>query len=151
MESSRPLQFIKCVCFIPSSFALWFIWSTKACSEPATYSAMATAASLALATLIHLIMVSTVCVSPGSRNTCEPPMDAAYSLTETASSRWICPFSSASKISSRVMIFVILAGISSLSFSFSYKIRPLLFSIKTADCAVISIVLFSSAFFSSCA
>ena len=71
---------------------------------------MATQASLALATLIHLIMVSTVWVSPGSKNTCEPPMLAAYSDTVTVSVREICPRSMASKMRIRVMIFVILAG-----------------------------------------
>lgn len=71
---------------------------------------MATQASLALAMEMHFSMVSTVCVSPGSRKTWEPPMLAAYSDTVTVSSRVILPSSSASKIKIMVMIFVMLAG-----------------------------------------
>ena len=85
ISSSRPVQFLNCVCFMPSSFAFSFIFFTKFGSEPAIFSAMATAASFALAMLMHLIMVSTVWVSFGSKNTCEPPMLAAYSLTLTES------------------------------------------------------------------
>ena len=62
---------------MPSPWALWFIMSTNVFSSPAMYSAMATLASFPEAMTMHLIMVSTVCVSPSSRNTWEPPMDFA--------------------------------------------------------------------------
>ncbi len=120
---------------MPSSLAFSFIFLTNSVSEPLTYSAIATAASLALAILIHLIIVSTVWVSPGSRKTWEPPIEDAYSLVETSSSKVIFLLCNASKTSRRVIIFVILAGISSVSFSFSKRILPLLFSIRTADFA----------------
>ena len=77
-------------------------------------------------------MVSTVCVSPGSKNTCEPPIDAACSLTVTVSFKVICFFDSASNISKRVMIFVTLAGGFSLSASFSYRMVPVEASIRIA-------------------
>ena len=104
---------------MPSFFARWFILATNSSSEPAMCSAIATQASFALATAIHLIMVSTFWVSPGSKNTCEPPMLAAYSETVTVSSKEIFPASKASKIKSRVMIFVMLAGGICLLASFS--------------------------------
>ena len=44
---------------------------------PPMYSAIATEASFPEAITIHLISVSTVCTSPSSRNTCEPPIDFA--------------------------------------------------------------------------
>ena len=109
-SASKPQQLTKLVSFIPSPFARSFIMRTNSDSEPATCSAMATQASLALATLIHLIIVSTVWVSPGSKNTWEPPMLAAYSETVTVSSKEICLDESASKIRSSVMILVTLAG-----------------------------------------
>ncbi len=84
---------------------------------------------------MHFIIVSTVCVSPGSRKTCEPPIDAANSLVDTLSSKVIFLLCSASNMSSSVIILVMLAGTSSVSFSFSNKILPLLFSIRTADLA----------------
>ena len=49
-------------------------------------------------------------VSPGSKNTWEPPMLAAYSETVTVSSKEICLDESASKIRSSVIILVTLAG-----------------------------------------
>ena len=104
---------------MPRATAFSFIFFTKASSEPAIFSAIATAASFALAIEIHLIIVSTVCVSFGSKKTWEPPILAAYSLTETGVSNVSLPLSSASKIKVSVMIFVILAGTSSLSLSFS--------------------------------
>ena len=64
-----PQQFTKLVLFIPSPMALSFIFATNALSVPSMYSDMATHASFALAILIHLIIVSTVCFSPASRNT----------------------------------------------------------------------------------
>ena len=118
---------------MPSLCAFSFIIFTKSDSLPAMYSAMETAASFALDMDIHFIMVSTVWISPGSRKTCEPPIDAAYSLVLTSSSSFILPDSRASKIRFKVIIFVILAGIISLSLFLLYNIRPLLFSIRTAD------------------
>ena len=113
--------------------AFSFIRATKASSEPATVSAMATAASLAEAMLIHLISVSTVCISPASKKTCDPPMEAACSETLTWVSGEICPFSMASKIKSRVMTLVTLAMGSLATASFSYRIQPVEASIKTAE------------------
>ena len=117
---------------MPSPAARSFIIFTKASSLPAMYSAMAVQASLALATEIHFNIVSTLCVSPGSKNTWEPPMDAAYSEVDTSSSSAIFPSSSASKIKSIVMIFVTLAGARLVSASFSYNTAPVDASIKTA-------------------
>ena len=81
---------------------------------------------------IHFIIVSTFCASPGSRKTCEPPIEAAYSLVVTSSVSLIFFDDSASKIRFKVIILVMLAGIISLSLFFSYRILPLLFSIRTA-------------------
>ena len=99
-------------------------------------SAMATQASLALAMEIHFIIVSTVCVSPGSRNTWLPPMLAACSDTVIFSSRVILFSARASKISIRVIILVMLAGRSFVSASFSYITVPVEASIRIADGAL---------------
>ena len=64
-------------------------------------------------------------------------IDEAYSLVGTLSFNVIFLLCSASNISSSVIILVMLAGISSVSFSFSNRIRPLLFSIRTAALASI--------------
>ena len=118
-SASRPLQLTKLVLFIPSSAARSFILRTNSSSFPHMYSAIATQASFALATEIHLIRVSTVCTSPASRNTWEPPIDAAYSDVVTSSSRLIDPFARASKIRRSVITFVTLAGGRAVSASFS--------------------------------
>ena len=73
----------------------------------------------ALAIAIHFSMVSTVCFSFGSKNTWEPPMEAALSETTTVSSSFILSSSSASKINNIVMIFVTLAGGTATCASFS--------------------------------
>ena len=149
-SSSSPLQFLNVVLSIPSSPARSFIRFTNSSSFPHMYSAIATQASLALATEMHLRSVSTVCTSPASRNTCDPPMEAAYSEVVTSSSRLIVPLFRASKISSMVMIFVTLAGGRAVSASFSYRTVPVEASINTADGALISIcVSVSPALFSS--
>ena len=137
-SASRPLQFTKCVFSIPRPAARSFIRFTNSSSFPHMYSAIATQASLALATAIHLSIVSTVCISPGSRNTCEPPIDAAYSETVTSSSRLMLPSARASKIRSIVMTFVTLAGGRAVSASFSNITVPVDASIRTAEGAVIS-------------
>ena len=135
---SRPLQFTKCVFVMPSPAARSFICSTNASSLPLIYSAMATQASFALATAMHLINVSTVCVSPGSKNTCDPPIDAAYSDVCTSSSNAIFPSSSASKINSNVITFVTLAGARLVSASFSQITLPPAASINIAEGEAIS-------------
>ena len=110
-ESLKPQQSSKWVSAMPSSWALWFIRSTKAASLPAICSATATLASLPEDTAMHLIMVSRVCTSPAARYTWEPPMELAYSLVVTWSVRLTFPLSMASKVRSSVMIFVMLAGL----------------------------------------
>ena len=60
---------------------------------------------------MHLIMVSSVWASPSARYTWEPPMELACSLVTTWSVRLILPLSMASKVSSKFMIFVMLAGL----------------------------------------
>ncbi|MNV95936.1 hypothetical protein D3C71_1908840 [compost metagenome] len=107
----------KCVSFRPNASALLFIRSTNALSEPAIFSAIATEASLPEAIAMPLSISSTVISSPGSRKICEPPMDAAYSLVRTLSVNCSFPSSSASTVSSIVIIFVMLAG-GSLSWLF---------------------------------
>ena len=102
------------------------------------YSAMATEASFPDATTIHLISVSTLCCSPVSKNTCEPPMLFACSLVVTISSNLILPASNSSKISNSVIIFVILAG---HNFSSPFLFTKIVLdsgSISTAALAVIS-------------
>ena len=95
---------------MPSSAARSFIRCTKVRSEPASFSAIATAQSLAEATAMHLIISSTVRLSPSSSQIWLPPMEAAALLAVTLSSIEIVPASTASAISSSVMIFVTLAG-----------------------------------------
>ena len=85
-------------------------------SLPYMCSAICTRVSLALATAIHLIIVSAVCTSPGSKNTCDPPILAAYSDTTTSSSRNFSCFRRQNKV--EVIIFVILAVLIVLSNSF---------------------------------
>jgi len=122
---------------MPSSAARLFIFSTNELSEPLMYSAIATAASFALEIAMHLIIVSTFCFSPTSRYTCEPPIDAAYSLTLTSSVRFILPLSSASNIKRSVITLVTLAIGSSSSLFFSYNICPVAPSMTTAAFEVI--------------
>ena len=81
---------------------------------------------------MHLSIVSTVCCSKGSRYTCEPPMEAACSDTDTVSERAIFPSSMASRIKSIVMIFVTLAGWSFSSSAFPISMVPVDTSIKSA-------------------
>ncbi len=52
---------------MPSSWARWFIWVTKAPSLPARCSASATAQSLPDTTVTHLIISDTGIRSPSSR------------------------------------------------------------------------------------
>lgn len=137
-SASRPQQLTKCVCSMPSCPAFSFILSTKTSSEPHMYSDMATHASLALATAIHFIIVLTLCISPSSKNTWLPPIEAACSETVTGSSIFICPLSNASNISISVIILVMLAGASCFVASFSYIIWPVLDSISIADGVSIS-------------
>ena len=96
------------------------------------YSAMATEASLPEAMTMHLIRVSTVCFSPSSKNTWDPPMDLARALVTTSSSREIFPDSRASKIRIRVMILVMLAGLLCPSASFSQITWPVDASMRMA-------------------
>ena len=119
VSTSSPHALSKCVCSMPSSFARSFIFWTNADSEPARCSAIATAASLPEATSMHLIISCTVCSSPASKKHCEPPIDAACSVTTTVSSSAISPRSNASKIKSNVMTFVTDAGRSISSAFFS--------------------------------
>ena len=118
-SASRPHAFLKLAFVIPSSAALSFIFFTNASSLPATFSAMATAASFPDAIIIHFIISSTVCSSPASKKHCDPPMDAACSLTVTISSRVICPASIASKARRSVITFVTEAGAMASSQFFS--------------------------------
>ena len=132
-STSSPQQLIKCVLLIPSSRAFSFILSTNTFSAPLICSAIATQASLALATAIHLIIVLTLCISPDSRNTWLPPIEAAYSDTVTGSSILMLPSSIASNISISVIIFVMLAGARTVSASFSYITCPVAASISIAE------------------
>ena len=66
-SSSSPVQLMKWVFTIPSSWARLFIMSTKAASEPARCSAMAQAQSLAEDTAMDLTMSETLMVSPTFR------------------------------------------------------------------------------------
>ena len=118
---------------MPSSFAFWFIRLTNSLSVPAICSAIATDASFPEATTIHLIIVSTVCFSPSSRKTWDPPILLACALVVTSSVSWSVPFSSSSKISSSVMIFVMLAGLRCSDAFFSYRTVPVCASIKRTD------------------
>jgi len=123
---------------MPRPSARRFICRTNSSSFPEMYSAIATQASFALATEIHLSKVSTVCFSPVSRKTWEPPIEEAYSEIVTSSSNWISPSASASKIKSIVMTFVTLAGGRAVSASFSYNTVPVVISIKITEGAVTS-------------
>ena len=80
-----------------------------------------------------MIIVSTVCFSPSSRKTWDPPILLACALVVTSSVSWSVPFSSSSKISSSVMIFVMLAGLRCSDAFFSYRTVPVCASIKRTD------------------
>ena len=110
VSSSKPVTFSKCVFAMPSSAARSFIRATNASSLPPTFSASATAASLAEAMMTHLSISSTGILSPGSRYTCEPPIEAAYGLTDTLSSKARLPPSTASITRSKVITLVTEAG-----------------------------------------
>ncbi len=91
-SSVSPQQSVNAYLSYPNDCAFFIHLCNKASSLPQMYSAIATAASLPLATAIHLISVSTVCTSPASRNTCEPPIDCACSTRHHfIRPRWICP------------------------------------------------------------
>ena len=114
-----------------------FIRRTNSSSLPAICSAIATLASLPEAITIHLIIVSTVCSSPSSKNTFEPVICLARALVATSSASESSPLASASKIKIRVIIFVMLAGCSCSEAFFSYITCPVEASIKSAARAVI--------------
>ena len=83
---------------------------------------MATLASFADATIIAFKIAETGNFSPLSKNTWDPPILDAYSLTVTSSSNLILPSSIPSIVKRIVIIFVILAmGSFSWGF-FSYNI-----------------------------
>ena len=115
--AGSPVQFAKRVSFMPSSAARAFMSLTNPSTLPLTLSASATQLSLALATMTDFRRSPALCFVPASRKTCDPPMDAAFSLTGTFSSKESSPLSTASRVSSTVMIFTMLA-MGSLSFSF---------------------------------
>ena len=137
-ESVSPQQSMNFVCSIPRPFARSFIIFTKVPSSPPINSAIATDASLPEAMTMHLIRVSTVWISPSSRNTWDPPIDFAWALVTTSSVRRIFPDCRASKIRISVMIFVTLAGFLGSSAFFSQITVPVDASMRIADGAVIS-------------
>ena len=106
------------------------------------------AASFALAITTHLMSSSTVMHSPGSRNTCEPPIEAAASLTDTSSPSEIFSLSSAS-ITRRSVIILVTDALGSFSWLFfSNNTCPVDNSISTADLpptsGVVAVVTVSS-------
>ena len=137
-SSSSPLQFLNTVSFMPSCLARSFICFTKTSSLPLMCSASATAASLALATTVALIISSADIVSPGSSQMSLPPMDEACSPAVMVSVSASLPLSIASITSSRVITLVTDAqGRCSWGF-FSYRIFPVDASIRTAAGALTS-------------
>lgn len=117
---------------MPSSAARAFIISANTGSEPPTNSATATAASLALHTQMALISSSRVNCSPGSSQIWLPPILKACSLMGTISVMEIFPASTASSVSSSVMILVIDAMGTSASGSFSYRMSPVSMEMRIA-------------------
>ena len=85
VDAVRPQQSSNFAVSIPSPFARSFIIATNASSLPPIYSAIATLASFPDAMTMHLISVSTVCTSPSSKNTWDPPIDFACALVVTSS------------------------------------------------------------------
>gem|GEM_PF-5585312 len=125
-------MFTKLLFSQPSSAARAFIAAINESSLPYTYSPSATVASFAETTTSAFSRSCTDIRSPGSRNTCEPPIDAARSLTVTSSSSVILPLSSASAIRSVLMTFVTDA-IGRCAVSFSAKsTRPVENSISSS-------------------
>ena len=96
--------------FIPSFFALSFIICTKASSEPAICSAIATTQSFADTTHIAFNISSTVSVSLGSSHICEPPIERAVSEQLIVSVYDKFPLSICSIINNMLIIFVTDAG-----------------------------------------
>ena len=97
------------------------------------YSAMATTQSLADATQIAFNISSTVKVSLGSSQICEPPIEEAFSLQGTWSVKEICPESKASMINKMLITLVTEAGLNFSCILCSYKTWPVACSISTAD------------------
>ncbi len=102
--------------------------STNRASEPPRYSARATAASFPEETISPLRRSLTLTCSPTSMNMLERLLSRArrhaFSLTGTLVSMPMAPFSTASNIRSKVMIFARLAGcIRSCSLK-AYRIWP---------------------------
>ena len=83
MPGGRPCTEWNTVLVMPNSCARLFINSTKASVEPATFSANATATSLADWTISAYNMSSTVNDSFSRSQTREPPMCDAFALTGT--------------------------------------------------------------------
>ena len=123
---------------MPRACAFSFICRRNSSSLPATYSAKATAASLALATTVALSMSSTDMASPSLSQMSDPPIDAAWALAVTVSVRAILPASNASITSSSVITLVIEAQARFSCGFFSYNTFPVCASIRTAAGALTS-------------
>ena len=130
--AGRPVQFSKWVPSMPSSAARRFMASTHSASLPYRASASATAASLALPTIMHFSSVSTVCRSFTSSSTWLPPMPAAAWDTVTASSGETRPASICSSVKRIVITFVTEATGRWLSAFIWNMIWPLSASISSA-------------------
>ena len=133
LSSSIPWQFLKVVSFIPSSFALSFIIWTKASSEPAICSAIATTQSFAETTQIAFNISSTVSVSFVSSHIWEPPIDLAFSEHGICSVYESLPLSICSIIKRMLIIFVTEAGRNFSWLLWEYKTWPVDCSIKIAE------------------
>ena len=96
--------------FMPNSLARRFMSSVKASVLPATFSASATAASLADWTISAYSISSTVKDSFSFSHTREPPVCEALALTGTWSAGESCFCSIFSRTISRSISFRTLAG-----------------------------------------
>ena len=138
LSSSKPWTFTKLVFLHPSSLAFSFIILIKFSVLPPICSAIATAASFALAIAILFKSSFTLNWLPASKNTWLPPIDAALLLIFTFSSKLIFPDSRASIISNIVITLVIDAGCSFSSAFVSFNTLPVDASIKMLDLALSS-------------
>ena len=130
--SGRPEALTKRVFCMPSSSARRVIIAAKRASDPPSFSARATAMSLADLMASACIACSTVKVSPGRRPSLVGAWAAARGEITTGSSRRMRPAASASNARYSVITFVIEAGYRGLSARLAYMTSPVFASTTMA-------------------
>ena len=136
--SGHPVEFPNDELFIPNSIARLVIWSAKAVSVPAIFSATVMHASLPDCTIIPCIKSRTDTLSPSRKNIVDPPILVARSETKNSVSIAIRSSLNASNSMNKVISFDIDAGGTLRSASLAISIVPVVWSITIAERAIVS-------------